>query len=119
MNQLTADQIIVGHCYRAKRPRQAGFGHVNDRDVIYRDQDSVQYDGPAVKFGRRKPVVSIEDFLAWAGADVTDQVPADSYAEWPIRKRGQQPEVCTEVRKRPEPKLVNLGQYLFDTIVGK
>ena len=64
--------LIPWATYRAKRPQR--FMSVtlrecfNDRRIIYLDRvrNEVQYDGPAVRMGRRYPKVSIEKFQAWA-----------------------------------------------------
>lgn len=74
-------ELKVGRTYRAKKP-----GHsqelVNDRTIKWIGLEEVQYDGPAVAFGRRYPKVSREKFLAWAGSDVTEELPQNEYETW-------------------------------------
>lgn len=79
-------KIEVGRTYRAKKPRVSGgvFSPlVNDRTVLWIGISDLQYDGPAVARGRSYPRISIEKFIAWAGRDVTDELPKGEYAAWP------------------------------------
>lgn len=78
-------EIKIGRTYRAKKPRESG-GLVNDRSVLWMDSfgSTVQYDGPAVRFGSKYPKVSREQFEAWAERDVTDELPPGEYAAWPL-----------------------------------
>lgn len=78
--QLSADDIKEGRVYAAKRPRKVGefFRPVwNDRQVcwISKDRSRVQYDSPAVRNGGKFPAVSMDEFLAFVGSDVTDKMP--------------------------------------------
>lgn len=75
--------LQVGRTYRAKNPGYAK-GFVNDRTVLWVDavKQRVQYDGPAVNFGRTLPVISLEQFRTWAKHDITDQLPAGEYQQW-------------------------------------
>lgn len=82
--QLTADSIRVGRIYAAKRPQRTGNifeAYWNDRIVrwISADRQTVQYDGPTVPIGRRLPQVSMDAFLKWAGADITDNYPVHDW----------------------------------------
>ena len=77
------EEIVKGHTYRAKKPRNAN-GFVNDRTIVYIGWDIVQYDGPAVAIGRHYPKIAKGDFVKWAERDVTDELPKDKYAPWPI-----------------------------------
>lgn len=79
------DNLVKGRTYRAKKPRPVD-GLVNDRTIIYVGWDIVQYDGPAVGFGRHYPKMKKEDFVNWAERDVTDELPDGEYAPWPISK---------------------------------
>ncbi len=75
--------LAVNRVYRAKKPAQAGYGFVNDRQVLHVGPTSVQYDGPAVRNGGHYPKVSHEKFLTWAAADVTDQMPTNGdWVNW-------------------------------------
>lgn len=78
-------ELVRGRTYRAKKPANCG-GLVNDRQIIYIDARIVQYDGPAVGFGRHYPKVDRAKFEAWVGADVTDSLPKDEWASWPPPK---------------------------------
>jgi hypothetical protein len=72
---LTAEQIVVGRTYRAKRPTKNWIsGQIdNDRVVIWMDTERsiAQYDGPTVAIGRHYPKVDMEKFLKWASHEVT------------------------------------------------
>lgn len=83
---MQAEELKVGRTYRAKRPRPVR-GFVNDRTILYIGATSVQYDSPSVAMGKRQPFVSLDAFLAWAGCDVTDELPAGQYADWPPEVR--------------------------------
>lgn len=66
----TKEDLQVGATYRAKRPKaiQVDFCSVlNDRTIVWIGERQVQFDGPEVKFGRRRPIVAIDRFLTWAG----------------------------------------------------
>jgi hypothetical protein len=78
--------ITRGRIYRAKKPANSG-GLFNDRQVLYVTDTSVQYDGPAVGFGRHYPTVSREVFEAWAGEDVTEKMPAGEWMSWASKRR--------------------------------
>lgn len=82
MSQL---ELVRGRSYRAKKPANSG-GLVNDRVILYIDDRVVQYDGPAVGFGRNYPKVARDKFEAWAGSDVTESLPNDEWAPWPPAK---------------------------------
>lgn len=70
-------RLLVGHTYRAKRPRRAFGGGYNDRTIMWMGGTmkgpSVQYDGPSVADGQHYPTVTREAFLAWAASDVTEE----------------------------------------------
>ena len=74
-------ELSVGRTYRAKKPGRIG-SLINDRTIKWIGTEEVQYDGPAVAFGRHFPKVTIADFLKWAERDVTDELPAGEYASW-------------------------------------
>lgn len=76
-------ELKVGRVYRAKKPRSAYIGmtaYYNDRQVIWIGLGEVQYDSPTVGFGRKFPKVTTEAFLKWAGADITAEMPKESWA---------------------------------------
>ncbi len=80
--------LVVGRTYRAKKPACAQ-GLVNDRTIKWMSSyGDVQYDGPAVAHGRHYPKVTKDAFLKWADRDVTDELPPQEYATWPIPKGG-------------------------------
>jgi hypothetical protein len=56
--------LEVGKTYSARKGSRSP-----ERTIIYINQSgtTVQYDGPAVKFGSRYPAVTAEDFGKWAG----------------------------------------------------
>lgn len=73
---LTAEDIKLGNVYAAKKPALCGSMFsplVNDRSIIWISdfRDRVQYDSPTIKFGGKYKIVTMEQFLKWAGADVT------------------------------------------------
>lgn len=90
MSELTKADLKVGHVYSAKRPAAVGFFEplVNDRQILWMDSFGVhvQYDSPTVKFSRKYPKVTVEQFLRWAKADVTDLCPN---GEWRALPRAQ------------------------------
>ena len=70
--------VETGRVYEGKKRRRCGyiFNPVwNDRQVVYCSETVVQYDSPTVSNGRKYPMVSVEQFLKWAGRDVTDEMP--------------------------------------------
>lgn len=71
MTELT---IEVGKNYRAKKPRKCLDGGYNDRTVLYIDKfrTIVQYDSPTVANGRHYPKISMEQFVKWAGKEISD-----------------------------------------------
>lgn len=75
--------IKVGRIYRAKKPANCG-GLCNDRQVLFANAFSVQYDGPAVAHGRNYPKVARDVFEKWAGADVTDELPEGEWAPFKL-----------------------------------
>jgi hypothetical protein len=74
-------ELSVGRTYRAKKPGRIG-SLINDRTIKWIGTEEVQYDGPAVGFGRHFPRVAIAAFLKWAERDVTDELPPGEYAPW-------------------------------------
>lgn len=71
-------KLVVGHVYRAKRPKPCFLGFTrffNDRQIVHLGAFSVQYDGITVKRGQKYPVMDITKFVKWMGSDVTDQTP--------------------------------------------
>jgi len=79
---MLKSDLIVNHIYAAKRPSSVGlFGYYNDRQILWMGELSVQYDSPTVKDGRPYPKVSIENFLKWAGEDITKIMPVGAWRE--------------------------------------
>jgi hypothetical protein len=69
------DIIKIGRAYRCASPRIVPeTGQVNDRIVIRVNLKGgcVQYDGPAVRPGRKYPTCTLKAFQSWAHADVTE-----------------------------------------------
>lgn len=89
MSDLTANDILPGHTYRAKRPYRVVGGGFNDRTVTWvNDQQTrVQYDSPVVKMGQHFPVVSMDHFLKWAGKEVSapENVKTSELRGWQCR----------------------------------
>lgn len=89
MSELTEKDIKIGRVYEAKKPQRSACGLVNDRQVEYISSagNYVQYDGPSVAPGRRFPTVTMEQFLKWAGKDVTDEMPNGEWrSDWTRQK---------------------------------
>ncbi|RSW98803.1 hypothetical protein EGH53_03270 [Klebsiella aerogenes] len=86
--ELSINELKIGRCYRAKKPRPAGqfASYANDRQVMRIGSTTVQYDGPSVHAGCHYPTISKEKFLAWASHDVTDELPPGEWQIWPIPK---------------------------------
>lgn len=81
-------ELIQGHIYEAKRPRPVaqGFDRVyNDRQILYVDQNRVQYDSPSIGRGRHYPTINRADFEAWVGKDVTGQLPEGDWRAYKYR----------------------------------
>lgn len=76
-------ELQVGRCYRAKVPGQAN-GFVNDRQVIWMSADGarLQFDGPAIRLGGKYKELSSEQFMKWAGRDVTSELPSGEWQSW-------------------------------------
>jgi len=86
---ITEKDITAGHVYRAKKPRAVGSlfqSYYNDRHVLWVsiDRSKLQYDSPAVPLNGKYKTVTMEQFLKWADKDVSDSIPADSWAPWGI-----------------------------------
>jgi len=77
---LQPSDLKVGRVFSAKRPRSSG-SLLNDRQIVYVSPlgDQVQYDSPAVAFGRKLPIVTVDEFLKWAKDDVTHLMPKDDW----------------------------------------
>lgn len=69
MIMLTDADLIVGHTYWGKCRRKTRHALYNDRKIIWRDENNVQYDGPAVSIGAGYPIVSVQKFISWARCD--------------------------------------------------
>lgn len=88
--------LVVGGVYRAKRPRRvARFLQpdlYNDRQILWisPNGERIQYDSPTIRFGRHYPTCHREQFLQWAGSDMTS-----TYKEWGLQ--------WAEWPRRPEP----------------
>lgn len=68
-------KIEAGKYYRAKKPLKCLDGGFNDRHVLWVSADGtqVQYNSYNVAIGRHYPTVSIEQFLKWAGHEITKE----------------------------------------------
>lgn len=77
-------ELKIGRTYRAKNPAPAGTGYFNDRQILWMDSlgQTIQYDGPAVAFGRKYPKISREQFVKWVDRDVTDELPPGEWQRW-------------------------------------
>lgn len=75
------DKFRVGRVFEAKKPKTNGF-YCDDRQIVWRGINQVQYDSPRLKTGARLPIVSLENFEKWAGRDVTDLMPE---GDWRLR----------------------------------
>jgi hypothetical protein len=77
-------QLLVDRVYRAKKPKSFGIPPLcDDRKILHVIDDTVIYDAPSVKVGRRYPTTSREKFLAWADRDVTDELPEGQWGNYP------------------------------------
>lgn len=72
-----------GQVWRAKKPANSG-GLINDRVIlrIVPFMGTLQYDGPAVGFGRRYPSITIAAFEKWASREVSAELPKDEWQRW-------------------------------------
>ena len=73
---LIAEDLKVGHFYKAKHPQSCGLfpSLRNDRQIVWMDGEKVQYDSPSVKMGRLLPYATKKQFLKWVKEDVTEQI---------------------------------------------
>lgn len=67
--------LEAGKTYRGRHPQARyditlGEKVWNDRTIVWANQTHVQYDGPAVSFGRHFPRVTREKFARWAGQEI-------------------------------------------------
>ena len=73
-------ELKVGATYRAKRPQRISHflqpDEYNDRTIVWLGTRQVQYDGPAVAIGRKRPMVTREAFLKWAGKELPPETTA-------------------------------------------
>jgi len=83
MISLTQIDLIQGHIYSAKKEKVLWTGEFCDRMIIRLWDTTLQYDSPAIKDGRRFPIVEIEKFLLWAKEDVTDKTPKREWRKKP------------------------------------
>ena len=76
MADLTADDLVAGSTYRAKKPRKIWSWSkgecLNDRRILWisKIKTQVQYDGPVIRPGQHYPTVDIDKFLKWASHKV-------------------------------------------------
>lgn len=75
-------EIKVNQIFRAKNPSWVVSGEVNDRQVVYVDEHTVQYDSPAIKNGMRYKRIPRAEFEAWIGEDVTGTLPDGRWLDW-------------------------------------
>ena len=78
---LLPQSLKTGHVYRGKNPRCSN-GYVNERQIIWMNEEQVQYNGPAVAIGRNYPIIPMSRFLQWASHDVTDLLPGTEWQTW-------------------------------------
>lgn len=83
--------LIAGHVYRAKRPRNC-HGLVNDRMIVWAGSGRVQFDSPSVSIGRHLPTVRAETFAKWAGQDVTGTLPEGEWLSWDVFQQNRAPQ---------------------------
>ena len=70
---IQPSSLVLGKTYRALRPARVGYlGEWNDRTIIHLTGISVQYDGPAVRIGRRYPTISRDKFCKWAAGVIEE-----------------------------------------------
>jgi hypothetical protein len=108
--------IQRGRIYRAKKPANSR-GLFNDRQVLYVTEQVVQYDGPAVGFGRHYPTVTREQFEAWAGEDVTDKMPKGEWMDWPPKFRAKKGVNAQDTVPATKPSTVELPVLAIDVRV--
>ena len=78
-------ELIVGHVYRAKKPRNCQ-GYFNDRQVLSINMYTLSYDSVTVKIGQHYPCVTISKFLEWAGEDVTEGYLENYWELWKSKR---------------------------------
>lgn len=66
------NQYKVGQLWRAKKPRAVNTfacTQYDDREIIWVSpcKTKIQYDSPAIRNGRKYPIVFVERFDKWAG----------------------------------------------------
>lgn len=71
---LSPQALKTGRVYRGKNPRCFN-GYFNDRQIIWMNEERVQYNGPAVAAGHNYPIIPMSRFPQWASHDVTDLLP--------------------------------------------
>ncbi len=96
---LTAADLQQGQIYRAKKPAKIGFipAEFNDRMIIRHLGNRIQYDSPTIKNGRKYPIVTVEEFLKWAGCRV--ELPLGEWADWDNKGQIVLEEVPTPVEE--------------------
>lgn len=104
---LTSADLKIGRVYCAKSRKLVGIFEplINDRMILWMDRlgERVQYDSPTVAFGRKHPIVTTEQFLRWARADVTDLCPKGEWRSAAIAKAtGSAPPARCESKKAGE-----------------
>lgn len=67
------------HAYRAKKPAASASGYTNDRVILWIGVYELQYDSPSIPNGDAYKRVTHDEFLKWAGRDVTSELPK---GEW-------------------------------------
>lgn len=72
---MKPEDIKVGTLYRGHRRRHIGNGRYDDRIVTWvsTETNQVQYDSYAISFGRRLPVMSLDQFARWAKEEMHDE----------------------------------------------
>lgn len=71
------EDLEVGKTFRAKKPSMVRFltrSGYNDRTVVWLGISQVQYDSLTVRTGSHLPTISADEFLRWAGTEVTEKI---------------------------------------------
>jgi hypothetical protein len=78
---LTEKDLIVGHVYAAKRPKEIN-GYYDDRMITSKGNSGLQYDSETIPHYAFLEIATIEQFLSWADRDVTAETPRGEWRKW-------------------------------------
>lgn len=74
---LNKEDLLVNHLYKSKRraTTQLSSGAIvyADRRITSVNGYYIQYDSPLILTGQERPTVTVNEFLNWVKADVTDE----------------------------------------------